>query len=237
MFCRMMEYHGEIPENVPLHSEGRFVLHAHKDKQGSHLDLRIEQKNYLLGWRIDDTELRSELWGTEKLPHDPSWLEKEEGGDTKQTGEFRWFSHGDGNGYLILKTRDNQILTYRVERWGGFSIRFQRALWQYMRKWQLSPSEVLSLIEDGVTAREYAIQRICGLGRYLEGDNFDTSQWEKVMSRCALKEIYTNLQKWEARLEGQNPPARLSRPEKVDKTWLEQNDIRTNMNLLNLVRG
>lgn len=237
MFCRMIEHQGEIPVDVPLHSEGRFVLHTHKDKQGAHLDLRIEQKGYLLGWRIDDTELRSELWGTEKLPHDPSWLNMENAEDEKHSGDYRWFSQGDGNGYLNLRLKDNQQYTYRVERWGGFSIRFQRALWQNMRKWQLSPSQVLSLIEDGITAREYAVRRMCGLGKFIEGDTFDASQWEKVMSKCSLNEIYTNLRKWENRLERQTPPQRLSQPEKVDETWAEKMNPQTNHDLLNLVRG
>ncbi|MGC8846570.1 MAG: hypothetical protein ACP5QY_12045, partial [Candidatus Hydrogenedens sp.] len=123
MFCRMIEHQGEIPVDVPLHSEGRFVVHAHKDRQGHHLDLRIEQRGYLLGWRIDDTELRSELWGTEKLPHDFSWLDEERPEGTGVTGDYRWFSQGDGNGYLNLRMSNNEQRTYRVERWGGFSIR------------------------------------------------------------------------------------------------------------------
>ncbi len=233
----MTEYQGEIPPEIPFHSEGRFVIHTHKDKQGSHFDLRIEQNGYLLGWRIDDTELRNELWGTEKLPHDLSWLDTENTSSATETGDYRWFSHGDGNGYLILRMKDPHQITYRVERWGGFPIRFQRALWQNMRKWQLTPSQVLSLIEDGITARNYAIQRICGLGTYLEGDNFDASQWEKVMSRCSFNEIYANLKKWEARFEAQSPPTTRSRPEKVDESWTETTNSQKHKNLISLVLG
>ncbi len=237
MFCRMVEHQGEIPVDVPFHSEGRFVVHLHRDRQGSHLDLRIEQKGYLLGWRIEDTEFRSELWGTEKLPHDNSWLDKDNTEDTKYVGDYRWFSRGDGNGYLVLRMKDNSQLTYRVERWGGFSIRFQRALYQCMRKWQISPLEVLSLIEDGINARNQAIRKICGLGKFLEGDNFDSAQWEKVLSHCSLDEIYASLRRWESRLERQSPPTPFSKPERVDESWVEKSGTQNSQNLLKLVRG
>ena len=45
---------------------GRFVLHRHRDEWGAHLDLRLEQDGYLLGWRIDGTDLEAEPWATRK---------------------------------------------------------------------------------------------------------------------------------------------------------------------------
>ncbi len=237
MFCRMVEHQGEIPVELPFHSEGRFVLHRHKDKQGIHLDLRIEQKGYLLGWRIDSTELQSELWGVEKLPHSSAWLDTTEHADLVHSGDYRWFSHGDGNGYLVLRLENQVQRVYHIERWAGFSLRFQRALWQSMRKWQVLPAQVISLIEDGVEARNYAIQRLCGLGKFLEGDCFDSSHWEKVLSQCSLSEIHAYLKKWEDRFEKQSPPERLSRPEKVDESWSNEAESHTSQSLLHLILG
>ena len=53
---------------VPDEAHGRFVLHRHHDEGGAHLDLRLEQDGYLMGWRIDGISLEGAPWATEKAP-------------------------------------------------------------------------------------------------------------------------------------------------------------------------
>ena len=62
------EKRSEEDRVAPEHCDGRFVLHRHHDADGPHLDLRLEQDNFLLGWRIDASGLDEECWATEKRP-------------------------------------------------------------------------------------------------------------------------------------------------------------------------
>ena len=57
----------------PAEPDGRFVLHRHCDADGPHLDLRLEQDDYLLGWRIDGVDLAAAPWAVEKAPHPLAW--------------------------------------------------------------------------------------------------------------------------------------------------------------------
>ncbi|HOK09982.1 MAG TPA: hypothetical protein PLT82_11210 [Candidatus Hydrogenedens sp.] len=235
MLSRFRKYEESIPIDCALHSEGRFVVQRHKDKQGHHLDVRLEQDHYLLGWRIEAHELLPKLWGQEKLPHDPIWLETDKETECLLAGRYRWFKQSDTCGYLELTSETGQQMVYQVERWAGFPARFQQALWQRMQTWQIAPADVPSLIEDGIHARKYAIRKLCGLGQFLDGDAFCSEHWEKALARCSLEEIYSYLQKWEARFSRYAPSERISRPEKIDESWVKSGDNKLSQEILNLV--
>ena len=73
MFWKVIcEERGAVPDVEQ--SNGRFVLHRHVDAMGPHLDLRLEQDGYLVGWRIEGDSLDGEPWATRKSPHRVSWL-------------------------------------------------------------------------------------------------------------------------------------------------------------------
>ena len=55
--------------------EGRFVLQRHWDAEGEHLDLRLEEGECLMGWRVAGNSLAGKPWAREKGPHAKSWLQ------------------------------------------------------------------------------------------------------------------------------------------------------------------
>lgn len=46
-----------------------FVLHKHDDASGPHHDLRLEEGNCLLGFRIAGDTVEPGCWATEKIPY------------------------------------------------------------------------------------------------------------------------------------------------------------------------
>jgi hypothetical protein len=71
------------------------------------------------------------------------------------------------------------------------------------------------LVSDGMTARRRSIERLCGLGRELDGTAFDDGVWRRILAGLSLEEIHAQLRAYEVRFDQKYPPDPVSRPESL----------------------
>jgi len=195
-------------------SDGRFVLHRHRDAWGEHLDLRIEWDSALLGWRIDDLELREGAWATEKAPHPVQWLEQDGEAVRVDAGVYEWLARDNTEVRVALRGRTGEWVLC-LERKTGLAPAAVRDVSVTLAGADAGPEDAAALIRDGLTARSRAIARLCGLGRELDGDAFDEKAWRKALTGLTLDEIHGHLRAYEQRFDAKYPPEPVSRPEKL----------------------
>ena len=89
--------------------EGKgFVLHRHRDEEGEHLDLRLENGEVLVGWRLprDASErlAHGETVTCElKRMHPRKWLDvNEEGCFVEDAGRYRWLERSADRGVGVF---------------------------------------------------------------------------------------------------------------------------------------
>lgn len=191
---------------------GRFVLHKHRDDDGEHLDLRLEHGDHLVGWRIASTSLDAESWATEKQPHPTRWLTDVCEAERLDWGEYSWETFEPGEKRLRLFGQDCSRLL-RVEPLRALTSDEVRDVVEALEHWEARPSEAARLIGDGVTARKRAVERLCGLGRELDGDSFDVTLWRRAIAGLNLDEIHGHLRAFEHRFDLKYPPQPVTQPE------------------------
>ena len=194
--------------------EGRFVVHRHRDEQGPHLDVRLEQEGYLMGWRIDGTALADGAWASEKAPHPLSWLENDGDAVREDCGTFAWLERGSERKVVVLRGQAG-MRTVGLEAVRGLAPGVERSVCAALDGSGVAVEEAGALICDGVTARRRAVERFCGLGRELDGASFDETVWRKTLERLTLDEISTQLRAYEVRFDAKYPPMPVSRPERL----------------------
>lgn len=192
--------------------EGRFVLQRHSDAGGPHLDLRLEQDGYLLGWRIDGLSLEEEPWATEKPPHPVRWLEQDGDAVREDEGVYAWVWRDAQGGELELRGRGS-VRRLKAARVEGLTPRCIRAIREAMAECHVQAKDAAELVRDGAEARRRAIERFCGLGRELDGLVFDETVWRKTLGALSLKEIHRHLEAYEVRFDQKYPPQPASKPE------------------------
>ncbi|MBX7259069.1 MAG: hypothetical protein K1Y02_22090 [Candidatus Hydrogenedentes bacterium] len=198
----------------PAHTDGRFVLHKHTDAEGPHLDLRLEQDGYLLGWRIDSATLEGELSATEKAPHSLEWLDRDGDALRQDAGTFCWIERDtDERAVLLCGAAGARIV--RATRQPGLSPNTINEVRSALALAKAAESDVAKLITDGASARRRAIERLCGLGRELDGDAFDVDTWRKSLAALSLEDIHTHLRAFEVRFDNKYPPTPVSKPERL----------------------
>lgn len=190
----------------------RFVLHRHRDAAGPHLDLRLEQDGYLLGYRIDGDALEDAPWATEKAPHPTRWLAQDGDALREDAGHYHWLTRNDEGGALLLRG-EHGYRQLRVQRRTALSARCARALCDTMRALDCREEDLATLAGDGIQARRRAIARFCGLGRELDGAAFDDAVWRRSLAGLSLDEIHQHLRAYEVRFDAKYPPQPVSRPE------------------------
>jgi len=193
-------------------SDGRFVLHRHVDSGGEHLDLRLECDGHLKGWRIDAVELGEEAWATEKAPHPVAWLDDDRDAHRLDAGTYAWVRSGPSGGELLLFGGDG-CRSVRVSRAEELPVDAARAIVDAIREQEIEPSRAASLIADGAMARRRATERLCGLGRELDGEAFDEAVWRKTLRSLTLEELHGQLRSFEVRFDVKHPPLPVSRPD------------------------
>ena len=198
-------------------TDGRFVLHRHRDEAGDHLDLRLEQDGYLLGWRIGAGTLEGEPWATEKAPHPVRWLEQDGDAVRVDAGVYAWFERGPGRRGILLRGR-NGVGRVRLERAAAPDVAAIRGICEALEEHHAAAEDAAGLIRDGVAARRRGIERFCGLGRELDGGAFDAAVWRRTLERLSLEEIHAQLRAYEVRFDQKYPPAPVSRPETLPPT-------------------
>lgn len=195
-------------------SEGRFVLHRHRDAQGPHLDLRLEQDGYCLGWRVDAETLDAEVWAAEKAPHPAYWLEQDGDAVREDEGTYCWLRRDARGGDLAFHGR-NGVRILRAERVDGLPPECVRAVCETLADAGCAPRRAAQLIADGLEARRRALARFIGLGRELDGAGFDEAVWRKTLDPLSLREVFSHLESLEARFDRKYPPEPVSRPERL----------------------
>lgn len=201
---------GIDPESVQ--SDGRFVLHRHRDGDGPHFDLRIEQDHALVGWRIDGEALDGMLWATEKASHPLKWLDTDGDAVREDAGTYRWLERETDVMSLELCGAKG-VVVVRAERAPGLSPSIVRDIVDALSNASLDPDAAAQLVSDGATARRHAIARLCGLGRELDGASFDESIWRRMLHAVSLDEIHAHLRAFEVRFDAKYPPSPVSVPE------------------------
>ena len=197
--------------------DGRFVLHQHADGEGPHLDLRLEQDGYLVGWRIEGVSLEGEAWATQKAPHPTWWLERDGDAVRLDAGLYTWIERGPDRRVLALRGGKG-VRSLRVERESGLPVAAVRSICEALRMCGADPNKAGQLLVDGMTARKRVIERLCGLGRELDGTTFDDGVWRRILADLSLEEIHAQLRGYEVRFDMKYPPAPVSRPERLPGT-------------------
>lgn len=204
----------EILVENPLATGGdtrRFVLHRHRDKEGAHLDLRLEQDGYLMGFRVDGTALGPESWATVKAPHPLLWL-SQDGEAVREDGGTYYWERGDASGGVLILCGNRSAARVTVEPVGGIPVRVIGALRAAAEKLGVALGGLADLAEDGRAARERAIARYCGLGRELDGSSFDEAWWRGMLASQRLRVIQQHLHGLEVRFDKKYPPLPVSVP-------------------------
>lgn len=221
MFWKMSVEKIEEPfEFESSKSEGRFVLHRHRDESGVHLDLRVECGACLRGWRIDGDALVDGCWAIEKAPHPVRWLDDDGDAVREDAGRYHWEYRGADGGSLVLLGERGPV-RIQIARQPGVTPGAVREIYAALDAVQADAGDAASLIRDGATARERAVARLCGLGRELDGRTFEEEVWRKTVSGLTLDEIHTQLRAFEVRFDALYPPQPVSRPEALPEVGSE----------------
>jgi len=216
MFWKIVREEGaDGRAEAPGRWDGRFVLHRHCDAEGAHLDLRLEQEGYLLGWRIDGVALEETLWATEKAPHPLCWLDQDGEAVREDAGAYAWLERDGAGGVLLLQGRSGEPIRCRVARHAGLPARVVRDVVDALAESGVRNTEAARAVRDGLTARRRAVERLCGLGRELDGAAFDEAVWRKALEGLSLEEIHGQLRAFEVRFDAKYPPQPVSRPERL----------------------
>ncbi|MCX8065998.1 MAG: hypothetical protein N3G21_12650 [Candidatus Hydrogenedentes bacterium] len=191
---------------------GRFIIHRHSDIAGEHIDIRLEEDFSLVGWRVDGTsELGDEMWGVAKLPHHPGLLD--DGTiPVVAKGKFRWLLDNKDDTFLELEFDDGEIRVYKVEKHGGLPASIQNRLNKIISDNGLSWDEALSLIGDGIKAREWLITKICGMVEYSGNYILPQAEYAEYLKGKSLDELKRNLTYWEKKVSSNQSVGRLTRP-------------------------
>ncbi|HOZ46287.1 MAG TPA: hypothetical protein PLO37_12170 [Candidatus Hydrogenedentes bacterium] len=201
---------------IPANWDGRFVLHRHRDAQGPHLDLRLEHDGFLTGWRIDGLALGDVAWATAKPPHSAAWLDRDGDAVRERAGVYAWAERDAHGGTLVLHDRGGRVTCLKVEQEPGLPAGVVRSVMEVLAGSGFAETEAAALIVDGMTARQRAVGRLCGLGRELEGTAFDEALWRKTLRHLSLDEVHAQLRSFEIRFDAKYPPQPVSRPERLD---------------------
>lgn len=205
----------DVPVDTALErADGRFVLHRHQDGEGPHLDLRVEHEGCLLGWRIDAVAMDGEPWATEKAPHSKRWLEDDGDAIRIDSGSYMWVERGPERRMLLLAGAEG-VRRVCVEHEGRLGASTARDILDAAKQHGIEIEEAPRLLADGVVARRRAIERLCGLGRELDGDSFADSAWRKLLAPLSLNDIHEQLRAYEVRFDKKFPPAPVSQPERL----------------------
>ncbi|HUW62435.1 MAG TPA: hypothetical protein VMZ06_15630 [Candidatus Bathyarchaeia archaeon] len=199
------------------HIDGRFILHKHHDHDGPHLDLRLEMDGYLMGWRIDGLSLEGRPWATEKAPHALRWLDCDTDAECVDAGVYMLQNRPGGDTRNLLLKGHGGIKQLIAERVPGLPASVARDLVTTLRENNVQPFDSPQLVRDGLAARRRAVERLCGLGRELDGNAFDASSWRALLAGLSLDEIHAQLRAYEVRFDQKYPPSPVSRPERLQE--------------------
>src|SRR5690606_38278770 len=76
--------------------------------------------------------------------------------------------------------------------------------------------ELPALLEDGLTARERSVARLCALGKELDGPHFDEAAWRQLTASMALRATDQHSHGFVVSVAAKYPPQPASTPEYPD---------------------
>jgi len=209
----------------------RFVLHAHRDRDGDHLDLRLEEDDLLVGWRlppdaVQQLALAGEVSCELKRIHPKRWLDVDDEGCTlEDSGTYRWLTKSGTGGLIAFRgeqlagdysvTRQERCGRSPADRYGNAVSLIQEELGLDLGRTD-DVAELIARARDGDTARKRAVERLCALGRQLDGDSFDEQMWRTTIGRLSLREIQGHLRPFERRFDEKHPPVPVTKQERLE---------------------
>jgi hypothetical protein len=196
----------------PAADAPRFVLHRHEDASGVHHDLRLEDGNCLVGFRITGGTVEPGCWATEKMPHPKTWLEEDKDAQRIHAGTYAWQGAEADRRELTLHTDEGNV-TLRFDKCNTLDVEDIRALTTLVQEQRIAANTLASLVEDGLTARRNTVARFCGLSRELDGAGFDEQRWRDLLGGMTLRQVSEHLASVEKRFDRTHPPQPVSRPE------------------------
>ncbi len=199
----------EMPEGMAF--DGRYVVHRHHDGQGAHIDLRLEAGGVLMGWRVAGMALDG-AYATEKAPHPLSWLDQDGDAVREDGGRYAWRTREAERRELLLAS-DNGVRVITAEAKPGLPPPTQERIIAALIDTGHADGDPAVLVRDGITARHRAIERLCGLGRELDGEAFDEVVWRDALRSLDLDGIHRHLRAFEVRFDRKYPPEPVSQPE------------------------
>jgi hypothetical protein len=214
MYWRLTLEETASPDSLD-HVDGRFILHKHHDNDGPHLDLRIEMDGFLMGWRIDGVSLDGRPWATEKAPHALRWLDCDADAECVDAGIYMLQDRPGADTRTLLLKGQNGVRQLTAERVPGLPASVARDVVNTLRENNAQAMEAAQLVRDGLAARRRAVERLCGLGRELDGNAFDATRWRALLAGLSLDEIHAQLRAYEVRFDQKYPPSSVSRPERL----------------------
>ncbi|MCK5862590.1 MAG: hypothetical protein KAH38_08900 [Candidatus Hydrogenedentes bacterium] len=211
----------------------RFVLHRHKDASGIHHDLRLEEGNFLLGFRIAGDSFETGCWATEKMPHPKEWLQQDRDAQRILAGTYRRHTLDQDHHEITLHSQDETV-TLHFERCDTPAVESIRDLAACAQKHNLPMDTLTARIEDGLAARRNSIARFCSLSRELDGKNFAENTWRDLFDGMELRQVDEQLAGVEARYDRAHPPCPVSHPETLEpKEDTRQNRAQRARRILN----
>jgi len=199
------------------HVDGRFILHKHHDNEGPHLDLRIEMNGYLMGWRIDGLSLEGRPWATEKAPHALRWLDCDADAECVDAGLYMLQDRPGADTRTLLLKGVGGVRQLTAERVPGLPASVARDVVDTLHENNAPALDAAQLVRDGLAARRRAVERLCGLGRELDGNAFDAVSWRSLLAGLSLDEIHAQLRAYEVRFDQKYPPSPASHPERLQE--------------------
>ncbi len=193
------------------------MLHRHSDAQGPHLDLRLEQRGYLTGFRIDATAIDGETWAEEKSPHPVEWLDRDGEAIREDSGTYV-VERVNGNELRVTLHGARAARTIHAVQEPGLSPGTTRDVCAVLREQGVSTQDAAKYIADGITARRRTVERLCGLARELDASTFDETVSKRSLAGLSLEEIHTQLRAYEVRFDAKYPPAPVSQPEQQSES-------------------
>jgi hypothetical protein len=133
-------------------------------------------------------------------------------------GEYAVEAWGRDGGAIVLRGADRHVTRFTIAPAPELPVAAARAIATALHVREIAPADAPALLADGLAARSRAIQRLCGLGRELDGDAFEENLWRKTLHGLSLDEIHRQLRAFEVRFDQKFPSLAVSRPETEGET-------------------
>jgi len=201
--------------------EFKYLVHRHEDTGGVYLDLHIERPGGSVARWTMGVDILDRLSAGEEVvctlnPEDSMRLAEQDISEYAMVDEGTYTDKGEGDGRRRLVFR-GQVLDGEYEFRAVCDDSVVAALAEAVREEPdalLTPESVKEFIaaaRDGRVARGRAVERLCGLGRELDGDAFDDRLWRRMLDGLSLTEIHRQTTGLERRFDEKYPPRSVSR--------------------------